>query len=96
MGVLAKGAAGKADEGMGENGRGGQFAEGRNERAIAREGIVSSIAYHGQADASEREGGGRPPAMLAGAALIIACAVSMFVSVEVALAATQSILTLPD
>jgi hypothetical protein len=86
----------KADEGMGENGRGGQSAEGRNERPIAREETLSSIACHGQADASEREGGGLSPAMRAGAALIIACAVSMFVSVEVALAATQSILTLPD
>jgi hypothetical protein len=95
-GVLAEGAAQKADEGMGENRRGGQSAEGRNERAIAREGIVSSIAYHGQADASERDGGGPPPVIRAGALLVIACMVSMLVNVEVGHAATQSIVTLPD
>jgi hypothetical protein len=92
---LAQGAAPQADEGMGENRHGGTSAEGRMRRIPAREGVVSGIADHGQADAAERIGGGSLRVLRVSAALTVVCGL-IVAPVTVALAATQSIIALPD
>jgi hypothetical protein len=80
---------------MGENGHGGQTAEGRMERIAAREGVVSSIANYAQVEVAGRYRGRSLPVSGVLARLIIAC-VLIGAPAGATFAATQSIIALPE
>jgi hypothetical protein len=80
---------------MGENGHGGQSAEGRMERIAGRVGVVSGIAGHGQVYACEGIRRGSLPVLRVLAGSIIVCCL-IGTMAEVASAATQSIIALPE